>query len=102
MCKIRRGRTGGRRAGKEPELKTDRGRYTRTQREESCVLNGTFGDNSDETETCTAPVLCDVCGLFWPDVRVSDLMSGLVEASLGAKLMWRTTHKSCAVSSNSE
>lgn len=34
------------------------------------------------------------------DVRVSDPMSGLVKASLGAKIMWRITRKSCAVSSN--
>ena len=71
--------------GKEQELRTDRGRVVKTQRLDSCVLTGAFTDTTDETETCAAPVLCNVCGLFWPDVRVSDLMSGLVPEPLQGK-----------------
>lgn len=58
----------------------------RTQREEGPALTGIFADTSDETQTCTASVLC-MWAVPTADVKVSDLMSGPVDVSLGERLM---------------
>lgn len=53
---LQRNRVQNQRGEKDGE-KADRGRDMRTQREEGFVLSLTVADNSDKTETCTAPVL---------------------------------------------
>ena len=50
------------------------------------MLTVTVTDTGDETETCTAPVLCMHEAVSTADVSMSDPMFGLVKTSLRIKI----------------